>query len=132
MERFHKEHYGQRWPPISSSLSIWNYAPCALHMRLNLTKLFMKIICLQLTPYTEIDVWIKQMQRLQLQFFPAFYKELSKTGQFNVGLIRPIGRDCDKLEEHLYVLLRKLRDQQCSIVTQVPVIKAELLWALWW
>lgn len=113
------------------SVGIYNYAPCALHIRLNLTKLFFCVIIQDLLPTYSLDGLWEELRALQLQFFNSFLTELLDHGVFDKARIHPIGRDCDKLEANFGSVLAHLRERE-ALNNPGHLIKHELLWARWW
>ncbi len=129
MDHFVKDRCGQRWKPILSNIPLFCFTPCALHIRLNLTKLFFRVIVVFFSSLPVFHSFLDSLHSLSLQFFPHFYRTFQKTDSLKkLAKIRLIGRDCDQLEKHLGALLEHARDTLSDKKDKCDVLQLELLW----
>jgi len=112
------------------------YVPCALHIRLDITKFTLAQILHQLININQLDEFLSVLGRheLQPQFLITLKNKIkNKTkDSFSSAFIKLIGADCDYLEAHFATALEVFKQaSKTDLLTQRLIIRCQLLWEHW-
>jgi hypothetical protein len=110
IKHFYNERKGQRYPPVFPSLPVWLYAPCGLHMYVNITKTLVKITYNELQNTRLSELFKIELQKLHLQYGKRLLDDaiFLRGGQEKLALI---GRDCFLIEKRAPAVLKTFRQE---------------------